>query len=178
MLCKVTYDDADSELAASYFIEKCLELCGGSKELLSQTLQTNFVDGRTPLFWVVCHMKWAGTIPPIIRQLLDHYGPVVPSTVSDDVDLACCARGDHKFYQLLRQHRHRAGSDTAPLATVEPKKGEHLKLGVWTFRFPQFLDQMLITGVAGVTWLTYCEFELLRRVWFSNRIYLQGVYLD
>ncbi|RXW19780.1 hypothetical protein EST38_g6069 [Candolleomyces aberdarensis] len=139
LICNAAYSASDED-GASTFIEKCLELCGGSKELLSQVFQTRFMEKRIPLFLVLCHTRrLAGsetTIPPLITHLLHHLE--LSGSALDDMELACCVHEHIRLYQLIRRGYLQC-SDTITFGSWQGDRYE------CSIKIPEFIDKMVIS---------------------------------
>ncbi|TEB28463.1 hypothetical protein FA13DRAFT_792915 [Coprinellus micaceus] len=142
LFCAVVYCWED-ENAASKLIADCLEVCGGSQQLLSKVLQTRFIDDRTPLRWIICNIgqHQVKELPPLPKALLDHCGPSLSEEAVEDIQKACCDRNDNTM--LRAAFVHPLLRDDL-LHGFEQPVADVLSGTEVSFRIPNFLDRMLM----------------------------------
>lgn len=137
------------------FIAKCLELCGGSKELLAQTFQTRFIDDGTPLFWVLCHTRSgsdkATSIPPLVAQVFKH--SELSAEILKDMELACCIKEHKRLYQLIRRQFLQCDDDITASFDRDRR-------WICSIRIPHFLDKMLISRTVSAPFIHWCKLAL------------------
>lgn len=148
LFCCVVYNGED-ENAAAQLIKECLEVCGGSKELLAQVLQTRFVDNRTPLRWIICNIgqHQVTELPSLPKALLDHCGPSLSREAIDDIELACCDRNDNTMLRAALAHSLLRGGTSLPF---DDPVIDALSTNEVAFKIPNFLDRMLMASHCSV----------------------------
>ena len=146
LLCTAAFSEGGSEAAVA-LIEGCLKLCGGSRSLLSNALQTPFLTGRTLLHSALCSIdrptKPREIIPPVIGALLDQCTQPLSDAIKGDIEIACCERDDNALLHTLRHH--------PSLRPWTPDESGHPTITISedhaiVFTIPRFLDQILVNS--------------------------------
>ncbi|KAH6906416.1 hypothetical protein BKA70DRAFT_407841 [Coprinopsis sp. MPI-PUGE-AT-0042] len=95
--------------------EKLLTICGSDAKL-ELMLQTEFMDGHSPIAWIILNVaesflsgKDPKEVPPIFSMLLKSYGSPNAQLIQS-IYSACCIRDSNPLLQLLDSHL--AASDT------------------------------------------------------------------
>ncbi|KAJ2919947.1 hypothetical protein MD484_g479, partial [Candolleomyces efflorescens] len=159
-LCDGLFSYADTD-TATRIINQSLTHCGGSRAILSQVIQTQFIAGHTPFYWVVANAPKAEksgpqyTIPPLLDQFLELCeDDLLKETKRDLMDGLLVASND-ALYRLIRSKLTFLGGPTAssffqdesdqPVYKVSPSSDRSFYFEL-AFNIPRFYDRILIDG--------------------------------
>lgn len=154
VLCDGLFSPVDTD-AAYRIIRECLDLCAGSKEALGQVLQTRFIAGHTPFYWIIVNLseeeraQSERACPPLLSKLIEVCGDLL-KLAQDDIVQGLLEFSDDALFQIIKpnltwitDHRSSAFQDHRPtykFLKTEPSENEF----ALSFSIPRFYDQILI----------------------------------
>lgn len=155
VLCDGMFSYADEE-KATQIITECLKLCDGSKDTLSQVLQTKYVSNHSPFFWVIANLPISKqtesprTVPPLLTKFLEICSDLLDDTQNDIVQ-GLFITSDDALYQLVRPtlptfatpipKSFFQGEGDQPEYKVSSGTGSSFELD---FKIPRFYDRIII----------------------------------
>lgn len=166
LFCSAVYADEDPEVAPR-LLRKCLAVCGGSRDLLSKMLQTHFLNGGTPIYFVICNatMEEHTALPPLLKGVLDHCASPLSAAAIDEIQIACCRRNDDELYQHIMAHPNVRGESHGygfPTAR-SPSKSNSV-----AFTVPNYPERMLMAQSVELNAIVFREFPRLSFVTWTG----------
>ena len=128
---------------------KLLDACGSRIEQRQQMIQTSFLDGRSPIVWMILnlpdrflHGEDAKMMPPVLSALLGCCRNP-PASLRDSIHAACCSRNSNQLFQFLNPHA-RSKSSEQQAYTIQA--GHFCDGYTFNFVINDFLQRMLKDG--------------------------------
>ncbi|TEB28507.1 hypothetical protein FA13DRAFT_1793976 [Coprinellus micaceus] len=159
------------EASATQIIDKCMKVCGGSSETLSELLQTPFLASRTPFYWAIVNHDPAepdlnaATQADIVQAFFveydsDLYHAVQPYIARSNV--GCYKAGGETLSTRLTSKGEGGegnGGKECPRVMASSYVADNVEKATIEFRIPKFFRRMLTEGKVAV------QFLVMGRIW-------------
>lgn len=154
VLCNGLFSPIDGS-AVLQIVRECLDLYAGSKEALGQVLQTRFIGGHTPFYWIIVNLsekeraQSERVCPPLLSKLIEVCGNLL-KLAQEDIVRGLLEFNDDGLFQIIKpslipivDHRSSALQDHRPtykFLRTEAPENEF----AFSFSIPRFYDHILI----------------------------------
>ncbi|KAH6906428.1 hypothetical protein BKA70DRAFT_1287539 [Coprinopsis sp. MPI-PUGE-AT-0042] len=163
ILAPAVFASTSMEVTFDSLADDLLRVCNSDPDRLARMVRTPFLDGQSPICWVICNFPsdlfsltlW-DKLPPLLSVLLKCCPgwQKLPSAV-DAIHKACCMRNSNELFQLLNPHSKLPSSSALIYSVDRRETGSGCE---FEFVIQEFPSCMLVDGKVDMRFV--CESRL------------------